>query len=404
MPEIAPFRAWTYSTKKKGSLSSRLALPYDVISPEMREAYYKTSPYNIVRVDYRKGTERTRYSAAAAELKAWIAGGELVRGEEPAFYLLEQSFKVKGRLVARTGFYALVKAEEFSRKQVLPHEETFPKHKRDRLELLRACRAHTSPIFGVYDGKFDWSEFKRKKPGLEFVLRDGVQNASGKVWKIADSAAIQRIVLFMKNRRIFIADGHHRYETALAYRRENEKKHGRDPKAPWNFTLFALVSMQDPGLAVYPTHRAVKFSSPVTVETLNERLGGKFTISPCGKDAAAENIVFYSGKKFYSLKPKGRNVPLAIPLKRSAAWKKLSTSVLHHIILKALPPLKNIAYIRESGEALQAADSGSFDAVFLVPAISPAEIRKTAVKLERMPHKSTYFFPKLPAGVVINKF
>ncbi len=404
MAEVIPFKGLTYNTEKTGSLSSQLTLPYDVISPEMREDYYKSSPYNIVRVDFRKGKDARRYSASGTELLKWIAKGALTRDSLPSFYLLEQSFKMNGRLLKRTGFYALVKAEEFSEKSVLPHEETFPKHKQDRLNLLRACRAHTSPIFGVYDGKFDWSEFKKMKPDLEFALRDGGQNVKGKLWKIADEAAVNRIVSFTKRRRIFIADGHHRYETALAYKKENEKKYGRDPKALWNFTLFALVSMQDSGLIVYPTHRAVKFSSPVSAKMLADRLEGKFNVIPCKKEASAENIIFYSGHKFYALVPKSAGVALSIPLKRSAAWKRLSTSVLHHIILKALPPVKNIAYIRNPEEALLAADSGSFDSVFLVPAISPSDIRKTAVKLERMPHKSTYFFPKLPAGVVINKF
>jgi len=404
MPEVIPFRGFTYHTGKTGSLSRQLTLPYDVISPEMREDYYKSSPYNIVRVDFRKGEDERRYSASGIELSKWIAKGVLARDTQPSFYLLEQSFKMNGRLLKRTGFYALVKAEEFSKKEVLPHEETFPKHKQDRLNLLRACKAHTSPIFGVYDGKFDWSGFKKEKPDLKFALRDGGQFVKGRLWKITDTAAVNRIVSFIKRRMIFIADGHHRYETAVAYREESKKKYGRNRKAPWNFTLFTLVSLQDSGLIVYPTHRAVKFSRPVSVKMLIDRLEGKFTITPCKKKASAKNIVFYSGHKFYELAPKNTNVPLSIPLKRSAAWKRLSTSVLHHLVLKALPRVKTISYIRDSKEAISAADSGSFDAVFLVPAISPSDIRKTAVKLERMPHKSTYFFPKLPAGVVINKF
>ncbi len=404
MPDVIPFRGMTYNTVKAGNLSMQLTLPYDVISDEMREDYYKSSPYNIVRVDFRKGEDERRYCAAGKEVSEWIAKGALARDDMQSFYLLEQSFRMNGRELKRTGFYCLVKAEEFAKKEVLPHEETFPKHKQDRLNLLRACRAHTSPIFGVYDGKYDWSGYKKGKPDLSFALRDGGQAVKGRLWKITDRAAVSRIAAFMKRRRIFIADGHHRYETALAYKKENEKKHGRSPKAPWNFTLFVLVSMQDRGLIVYPTHRAVKFSRPLSVKTLKERLKGKFTVIPCNSEASAKNIVFYSGRKFFALVPKSASVALSIPLKRSSAWKRLSTSVLHHIILKALPPVKTISYIREQKQALLAADTGVFDSVFLVPAISPSDIRKTAVKLERMPHKSTYFFPKLPAGVVINKF
>ena len=404
MPEVIPFRGVTYNSGKTGSLSRQLTLPYDVISPEMREAYYKSSLYNIVRVDFRKGKDRRKYAASGIELSKWMANGVLARDDRPSFYLLEQSFKMNGRHLKRTGFYALVKAAEFSEKEVLPHEETFPKHKQDRLNLLRACSAHTSPIFGVYDGKFDWSAFKKVKPDLKFSLRDGGQSVKGSLWKISDKTAVNRISSFFNRRRIFIADGHHRYETAVAYRKENEKKCGTDRKAPWNFTMFTLVSMQDSGLVVYPTHRAVKFSRPVTAKTLADRLSGKFAVIPCKNEDSEKNIVFYSNHKFYALIPKNASIPLSIRLKRSAAWKRLSTSVLHHIILKELPRVENISYIRDTEEALKAADSGSFDSVFLVPAISPSDIRKTAVKLERMPHKSTYFFPKLPAGVVINKF
>jgi len=404
LPQIAPFRGLTYNAKTAGNLSRMLTLPYDVISPKLREAYYAASPFNIVRADFRKGKTDAKYRGAARELAGWVSKGILTRDEQPAFYLLEQTFKSDGRLFKRTGFYALVKAEEFSKKQVLPHEETFPKHKQDRLKLLRACKAHTSPIFGVYDGKFNWSVIKKSKPGLKFTLRDGGQRVKGKIWRITELAAVSGIVSFMKRRRIFIADGHHRYETALAYRKENEKKYGRRPEAPWNFTLFALVSMQDFGLAVCPTHRVVKFSTPVTLKVLLERLGKDFSVTPCAPTASKKELVFYTGGKCYSLKPRTRNIPLKIALKRSAAWKRLSTSVLHHLVLKALPPVKDIAYIRDLRETLTAADSKRFEAAFLVPAISPADIRKTAVKLERMPHKSTYFYPKLPAGAVINKF
>ena len=404
MPEILPFKGLTYDKDKAGSLNLQLTLPYDVISPEMREAYYAASPFNIVRVDYRKGKRASRYKASARELSVWIKKGVLSRDVAPAFYVLEQIFRENGRLLSRTGFYALVKAEAFSKKHVLPHEETFPKHKLDRLKLLRACRAHTSPIFGIYDGKFDWSSFKINRPDLEFSLKDGGQFVKGRLWKVSAPDKLNRIVSFMKGRRIFIADGHHRYETAVAYRKENGKKRGKSPHALWNFTLFALVSMQDKGLVVYPTHRAVNFSAPVTEKTLIERLGSDFTVSACGRQASEKHIVFYTGGKYYSLKLKNRKVPLKIPLKRSPVWKRLSTSVLHHLVLKALPKVEDIAYIRDWREAKRAADEGKYDAVFLVPAISTSAIRQTAVKLERMPHKSTYFFPKFPAGAVVNKF
>ncbi|MEI7905708.1 MAG: DUF1015 domain-containing protein, partial [Candidatus Firestonebacteria bacterium] len=333
MAEIAPFKGFTYNGKKTGKLAGLVTLPYDVISPSMQKAYYKASPYNIIRLEYGKNKGKNRYRSVGETLSGWIAEGILKKELKPAYYILEQSFKFGGRKCKRTGFYALVKAIDFKMKQVLPHEETFPKQKKDRLRLLRACKANLSPIFGVFDGKLDFGALKKNKPDLQYTLKDKGQPVSGKIWKVTCGEETAKLTAFMKNRRIFIADGHHRYETSLDYRKEREEKSGKDSMAPWNYTLFVLVSLQDKGLVIYPTHRVVKFSSPVNIDTLLAVLGADFKISISRREASAEDIVIYLKGIYYALKPKSKKVLSSIPVKKSMAWKALSTSVLHHLIL-----------------------------------------------------------------------
>ena len=403
MAEIVPFKGYTYNGEKTGKLTGLVTLPYDVISPSMQKAYYKASPYNIIRLEYSKNRGKGRYLAAGKTLSGWIAERILKKELKPAYYILEQSFKFGGKKCKRTGFYALVKAVDFKKKQVLPHEETFPKQKKDRLSLLRACKANLSPIFGVFDGELDFRALKKNKPDLQYTLKDKGQPVSGKIWKVTGGKETAKLTAFMKNRRIFIADGHHRYETSLDYRKEREENSGKDSLAPWNYTLFVLVSLQDKGLVIYPTHRVVKFASPVNIDTLLAALGGEFKIGVCRRKAAAENIVIYLKGSYYALIPKSKKVLSSMPVKKSLAWKALSTSVLHHLVLPRLPKVNEMVYVRDESEGVKLANTPRFSAAFLIPSISAKAIRETAGKLERMPHKSTYFYPKLPAGAVINK-
>ena len=404
MAEIIPFRGYTYNAEKTGKLSKLVTLPYDVISSALQESYYKASPYNVVRLEFRKGKSLVRYKEAGCLLNRWLGEGVLKQDNCPSYYVIEQSFTFGGKHHKRTGFYALIKALDFKKKQVLPHEETFPKHKKDRLLLLKACKANISPIFGVFDGKIDFEPVKKNKPDMDYSMGDKGQKVTGKIWKVTDGKETAKLSAFIRNRRVFIADGHHRYETAVNYRNEMQAKYGKDETAPWNYTMLVLVSMQDKGLVIYPTHRVVKYSSKINIDTLVAALGKDFGIKKCRKEDSAKDVVVFLNGKYFRLKPKSWKVIASIPGRKSFVWKSLSTSILHHLILPRLPEVKDIVYVRDESEGLKLVNSSGYDAMFLIPSISTKAIRETAVKLERMPQKSTYFYPKLPTGVVINKY
>lgn len=403
MVEIIPFKGYRFN-EKKVNISKVVSLPYDVISPSMQDKYYRLSPYNIIRLILRKDKGKDKYKKAKECLNNWIKKKIFIQDNSCCFYLHEQEFTFGSNKIRRKGLICLVKIEDFKKKKILPHENTFLKDKRDRLNLLKECKANLSPIFGLYDGEIDFKKVLRKKPFLEFNMEDKKGNVLNRVWKIDDSELIKSIIRKMKNKRIFIADGHHRYEVAMFFKKKMERICKDSKDAKWNYILFSLVSIKDKGLKILPTHRVVKFVNSINFDEIKKKLSKDFYIKEIKSGYVNKDIVLYINKKYYRLILKKEDSLKKIKTKNSLKWKKLPTAILHYLILNILPEVKEIFYTVEKEDVIKKVNSGSFDIGFLMPTITARDIKDIAFKLEKMPPKTTYFYPKLPSGIVINKF
>jgi len=404
MVNLSAFKALKYDLEKTGNLSKVVSLPYDVITPKMQEAYYARSDKNIVRIILRKETGKgDRYAQAAKELAGWMEDGTLIFEKKPVLFVHQQQFFLKGEKKVRTGILCLLRLEEFAKRNILPHEHTFPSHKADRLKLLEACGANMSPIFGLYEGSYNFKDIISKKPYAVFKMKDKNGEVLNKVWCVKDDKQLLKAVKAFKNKKVFIADGHHRYEVGLFFRNKMRKLYPASIDSSWNYIMFTLVSLHDSGLVVLPTHRLVKFVFKVSKHKMFETLTPFFDIKEI-KTPESKDIVLYTDNRYYALKPKGKKTLLAIKEKYSLTWKKLPTSLLHHLILKKLPQVKEIVYTRDIPEVKEKVNSGEFHAGFIIPDISAKTIMDLSYKMEKMPHKTTYFYPKLPVGIVFNKF
>ncbi len=436
MATITPLQGLRYDEKKAGNIMNLVTPPYDVIDATAQEGYYQLNPYNVIRLEYGKTTPSdndtdNRYTRAADFFRQWQSEGILKPEDEPALYLYQQQFDVDGKTMVRTGIICGVKLEPYENGVVLPHEETMPKHKADRLALMQACGANFSPIFGLY------SDPERQ---IDHLLLNAVQDAPGSInftdemglghrlWVITDKALVEQVQQLMQEQRIFIADGHHRYETALNYARQNPDK----PAAC--YIMMTLVNLYDPGLVILPTHRLV-VESKVDNQQLLANLQEDFVVEKTtaadvnqvtelmnsiaefqGNGGTAHRQVFglYVGKNvYYTLTLRNKDIiNNKMPAEHSTAWRRLDVSVLQKLIMEnqlgidmqAVAAGDVIKYTRSAQEAVQVVDQGECQMSFLMNPTLIAEVTEVATNGEKMPQKSTFFYPKLITGLVINKF
>ncbi len=437
MANIIPFKAMRFNTEKTGDLKLVTTPPYDIISPQEQDGYYKTHENSVIRLEFGKeyaddSADNNRYTRAAADLKAWIDEQVLIFEEKPAVYLYEEVFTLKnGETKAFKGFFTLVELAEFSKKIVLPHEETLSKAKADRFNLMDATHANFSPIYCLYMDEENQlksviSEVSAKDPDISFTAADGIlQN----LWIITDEAVIARVQKGFADRQLFIADGHHRYETALNFRNKLREENPTDgPDALYNYVMMLLVDMDDPGLVVFPTHRMLKdlekFDEAEVLSMLSDTfLAEKVQVE---KDAAAEMeaklaaadsedkvFAFYTGKDyFYTLTLTDKTAMAKSISGKSDAYLGLDVTVLHTLILhkvfgidmENMANQKNLVYTKQAEEAVSAVKDGEFQCSFLLNATKVREIKDVSLANEKMPQKSTYFYPKIITGLVMNKF
>ncbi len=406
MAQITPFTGILYnSTISDPSLV--VAPPYDVISNEAREALYTKSPYNIVRIDYGRdesgdGGGSNKYARAAALLRQWLAEGVLERDTAPAYYGYEVRYTIDGAEHSFRGFFARVRIEPFERGIVLPHEETRSKPKSDRLNLMRATHANTSPIFSLYHSPSCRASNVVNRtagntPRLTAVDHDGNEH---RIWSITDPEDLRVMSEDLADLPVFIADGHHRYETALAYQREAGDMQGADS------VLMFLANMADSGLSILPTHRLVRGIDGDPVD----RLTGEIPLEPidisAGGTAMLEAIrgtedhcfCMYAGGRAYILR-KNRGAALdEIP----APLGDLDVTVLHRLILDDVLLAGECDYEKDVARAVALVDNGDYQAAFFLNPTRLEELRTVALDGKRMPPKSTYFYPKLLTGMVMN--
>jgi|Deesub1362A_J573_1020465.scaffolds.fasta_scaffold01000_13 uncharacterized protein (DUF1015 family) len=409
---VKPFRGVRYNLAKE-DISRVVTPPYDVISDEERERYYAAHEYNIIRLDYNKAEGEEKYREAARLYRRWKESEILIQDEEPSLYYCRQDYKVKGEKKALRGLIALVRLSEYSEGEVLPHEETLSSPKEDRLALLRHTKANFSQIYGLYEDK-EAKVTKIVEEALEEPLVDFF-DATGKrhrLWRICDEKVIEAVTQAFLEKRIYIADGHHRYETALAYRDEMRRLTGKTSgEEPFDYTMMFLANMYDEGVTILPAHRAIKHE--FSMEEFLDKAREYFDIQSFGKDKEvffrflyrdSRNFGFYRGE-FYGLVLRDYEVMDRLLQHKSQVLRRLSVSVLHSLILERILGFRssegNIAYIIDEEEAIAGVTRGEFTAAFFLNPTRVEEIREVALAGEKMPGKATYFYPKLLTGLVI---
>jgi uncharacterized protein (DUF1015 family) len=427
MAKIFPFRALRYNPNKV-SVSDVVTQPYDKISASMRDDYYSKSPHNLVRIILGKSEaedngQMSVYSRAVAHLRNWRDERVLVRDAEPGIYLYTQTFRVPGDPSGteheRRGFIAAGQLEPYDRKVVFRHEQTLSKPKADRLNLLRATQSHFGQIFMLYSdpsGAVDSALAQSRPPDVE--VRDEYQ-VTHRMWRVSDPAVISRVQAAMDDKKLIIADGHHRYETALNYRNEMREQFGEVADAPYERIMMTLVNMDSPGLVILPTHRVVFGLEGFDAHAMNGRLKKYFAIEDLGPYAqaavdrlrdeglAGTALLAATADSAYLLRalPNQQSDALA---RQSAQQRALDVVQLHKLILEETLGMseedirnqKHLKYVREANDAVDEVRSGA-NVAFLMNPVRMQQVRDIAFSGEVLPQKSTDFFPKLLSGLTI---
>jgi len=436
MATIKPFRGIRYNPALIPDLSTVVAQPYDKVSDELQEAYYGLGPYNVVRIDRGKelpGDVPDRldgpnvYTRAHAYYTHWLTHGVLIREPQPALYVLRQTFQVGGETYVRKGLIAAFELSDFSEGIVRPHEHTYSGPKIDRLRLLRTNRVYFGQVFMLYpDPRNRVNAILDQTIAGQRHTVDVVelfeQDVRQQMWVVTDMDAILAVQAeFLPKRNLIIADGHHRYETGLNFRQEMRLQYpDAPPEAAFNFILVTLVSMNDPGLIILPTHREIFDYPGVTPTQILERAAIHFEIIPalnmqdCFTTMQAHTdqhaFGFYTGNQYYVLVLKDADiVNRLITENYSDAWKNLDVTILHKIVLEHLVGLPaeagdqttHIRYHRAAQAAINSIDAGKGNCVFFLNPARMDQVQALAERGEKMPQKSTDFYPKVISGLVM---
>lgn len=427
MPAVRPFRGILYDAAVVGPIASVVAPPYDVVGREEQNRLYEASHFNVIRLDLSR--ESDRYGSASRTFAQWRAQGALARDRDPAFYVYAQRHRLKsGKDHERFGFFTRLHLEEFTSGNVLPHEKTLASPKADRLALQRACRANLSAIFGLYSSPgFSLAEAARAAlgapPWTDFTDAAAVRH---RLWRLTDGAMQRTLESRLEARTVYIADGHHRYETALRYRDEMRGETGRrGGEEPFDYVLAYLVNMDEPGLVVLPTHRLLR-ELPIAARPLVERLRSRFRVEEvprsagrsafvarlrCGAGERRIGVVLRGEDRFFVLTTRdGENDER---LAGSTALRRLDVTLLHGLVLEGPGSILaldahheaeagRLVYSKDEDEAVARVESGEFAASFLLNATGVDEVRAVSEAGETMPEKSTYFYPKVATGLVFN--
>src|SRR5919109_1618517 len=431
MARIAPFRGVFYNQKKIHDLSKVIAPPYDVISKEEQEKLYRRSPYNFVRLDLSQ--EPDSYDAVAKRFADWEAEGIFERDETPAIYFLTQRFSLKGsEEKERQGFFALTELEEFSSGKIRPHEKTLDAPKEDRLRLMLACQAQFSPIFTLYaqpKQTINRALARRVEGSAPFIEVDQEGDGQCRLWRITDSALLQQVQQEMKDQMLLIADGHHRYEATLKYRNlmrtAQMQWRGREP---FNYVMTYFANLNDENVVILPTHRLVRGYAPQPFLQLEEALQTYFYLEQYpktpegkgwflkalrtgGKKQRLIGASFKRDPRYLILRLKNKRIMQRLAKDLSAPLRELDVSTLHLLILEHILGMApetqaseaNIRYTQDEEAALQRLEQDDYQAAFILNAPKAEEILAIVSAGEKMPQKSTYFYPKLLSGLIVNQ-
>jgi len=413
MADIQPFRGVLYNTERVRP-ADVLTQPYDKINAEMRERYLAASPYNLIRIELGKeepgdAESNNKYTRAAALYRQWLTDGILRRADKPAFYWLEQSFTPPGgsKKLTRRGLIGRVRLHRWDEGVILPHEHTLSKPKADRMSLLRAVGSQQGQIFMLHPQAIP-------TPRLSAPLYSLVDdyNVTNTVWEITDPAQIAAIQAALQPQKFYIADGHHRYETALAYRDEAGTEASK-------YVMATIVDMNDPGLVILPTHRTVANLTSFDPRQFRKKLAGSFHVGqvsslsdvvPSGQGGCpSHELGMFDGTGFFTLRPKDPAALKPLFANKPPLWDTLDVAILHVAILEALLGIDevrlreeaNVTYWREPEKALEQVQTGKAQLAFFLQPTPVSAVKAVADARSRMPQKSTDFYPKLLSGMVM---
>jgi len=435
MPEIQACRGLRYNLAQVGSLSNCIAPPYDVVDSDLQNHLYGLSPFNFLRLELNRAEdldqdENAIYQRAARIYRSWRSEGILQTEPDPAIYIYHQEFDYAGQRRTRRGFMARVQLQRFGEGNIYPHEQTHAKAKEDRLRLTRATQANLSQIFGLYpDPENEIQELLEEQiagvHGIEATDHLGVLH---RMWPVSDVKVIQQVMALVSDKDMFVADGHHRYETACNYRDELNAQSPLPSAHPANYVLTMLVSMSDPGLIVLPTHRLLTGVPELTTSQLHEKLSECFDCEIVGTgpestgavwaemDRLDEQLIMAIYSKAsnqwtrISAKQEAADRMAAIASEHSEDWQALGVAVLHRLVfedllgLSDMPKPTYVHLVQEVIDGLNGKLEGKLD-YLLAAMVMPAtieNIRSVSLHQERMPAKSTYFYPKLVSGLVVH--
>jgi uncharacterized protein (DUF1015 family) len=417
MAQVEPLRTLRYEPRVVGSLDAVTAPPYDVIDDAQRAALAAKSPFNVVEIDLPRGNGGDPYLHAQTTLEAWQQEGVLVREREPAIWALTQDYTgPDGQSRTRHGFLCRVRVEDYGPGRIRPHERTHPGPKEDRLRLTRATRANLSPIFSLFPDPEQeaWKALEPFTASDPFGTATDADGTLNRMWRVSDENAIHEVQRTLADRELLIADGHHRYETARVYAEEigGEGEH--------RYVLMFLCSLSDPGLTIFATHRLLtSLDGDGKRAALEETLERDFDITPISDDELEPNhdepgIALGYLDRFDNqpkrLTLKDQSIADAALPGKPEPYRRLDTAVLEALVLKGalgmseddISHFNGLNYSKDAGDARAAMSDGRADAAFFMRATPVEQVREVAEAGESMPPKSTFFFPKVPTGLVFN--
>lgn len=423
MAEIKPFRGVRF-TDKAGKMDDLLCPPYDIINEQQRLGYLQKNPNNIVKIELpveEEGVE-DRYAAAAKTLDAWMNDGILQRDPKPALYIYEEEYKTPdGVTKSVRGIISLVKIEEFEKGVIMPHEFTLSKPKADRLNLIQATHANISTIYSLYTDSARLTESRldlltKRNPDIQAVEGD----CTHRLWVVDDEADVAALCRDFDKRNLYIADGHHRYETSLKYRNMCREA-GAPEGAPCDYVMMLLVNMDEDQFTLFPTHRLIKNVENFDVESFIKGIEENFHINEYhGVSSMKPTLAEYyeQGRKvtawyvgndtWYLLRLRSASDAMekAMP-DSSKALKNLDISILHQLVLDKVMHCNNedcVNYTRSFTEAIASVDEGRYQCCFILNPTRIQDIKDIVDADEKMPQKSTYFYPKPTTGLVMNVY
>lgn len=430
MAGIIPFIGLRYNKSKIANLASVMTPPYDIIDEKSQARYYAESPVNIIRLElgliFPDDEEKSnRYSRAKKYLDRWLEDKTLLPETKPALYVYQQEFPGAKGTVTRNGFICGLRLEDYAQGTILPHEETLSKPKTDRLKLMQSTQCNFSSIFGLYsdpDKLVDQAllqAIEDRDPDVEIIDE---ADESHRLWVVTDKKVLETVSATLKEQQIFIADGHHRYETALEYSKQMQEAGHKG----YDYVMTTLVNLYDEGLLVLPTHRVVKNINDLNLEEFKSALTEVFDVEEFGSSADLSGFMtelanrgkkkhvfglYTQEKNLYLLSIKNMNQAKSLlPKEMSDSWKKLDVALLDNLVLSRLLGINesdrknqdNLSYTRDEDWAVAQVNEGSHQLALLLNPTRVEEVVAVAQAGDKMPQKSTYFYPKLLTGMVIN--